>query len=323
MGKSEAGFREAIEERRDSEGGRTVRLQQLILEEVNFLLRSEVADVRLQGVVVTFVQLAGDGSCARLWFTAEDEQDRTEALERAAGFFRGHLADSLALKRTPELRFRRDPATRAGGRTRRSWPCHSPPSTDATSRSACGPRSTRSTRGVIAQLKNVATLPWVAHHVAVMPDVHVGKGATVGSVIAMHGAVAPAAVGVDIGCGMAAVKTSLTADDLPDDLRRLRTAIEQAIPVGRAAHRDAGLGGRRRRAARGRGGAAGGLPRRGPRRCTAGQRGRLPARHARRRQPLHRGVPGHRGQGLADAALGQPRTSAPRWPSTTWRSPSG
>ena len=62
---------------------------------------------------------------------------------------------------------------------------------------------------VIAQLKNVAALPWVAHHVAVMPDVHLGKGATVGSVIAMQGAVAPAAVGVDIGCGMAAVKTSL------------------------------------------------------------------------------------------------------------------
>ena len=102
-----------------------------------------------------------------------------------------------------------------------------------------GARSRRSTRSVIAQLKNVAALPWVAHHVAVMPDVHAGQGATVGSVIAMHGAVAPAAVGVDIGCGMAAVETSLTSDDLPDDLRRLRTAIEQAIPVGRAAHREA------------------------------------------------------------------------------------
>ena len=89
---------------------------------------------------------------------------------------------------------------------------------------------------VIAQLKNVASLPWVAHHVAVMPDVHAGRGATVGSVIAMRGAVAPAAVGVDIGCGMAAVETSLRARDLPDDLRRLRTAIEGAIPVGRAAH---------------------------------------------------------------------------------------
>ena len=89
---------------------------------------------------------------------------------------------------------------------------------------------------VIAQLKNVAALPWVAHHVAVMPDVHLGKGATVGSVIAMRGAVAPAAVGVDLGCGMAAVETSLKASDLPDDLRRLRLAIEAAIPVGRNAH---------------------------------------------------------------------------------------
>jgi tRNA-splicing ligase RtcB (3'-phosphate/5'-hydroxy nucleic acid ligase) len=91
---------------------------------------------------------------------------------------------------------------------------------------------------VITQLKNVASLPWVVHHVAVMPDVHAGRGATVGSVIAMRGAVAPAAVGVDIGCGMAAVETTLTAKDLPDDLRRLRTAIEQAIPVGKACHDD-------------------------------------------------------------------------------------
>src|SRR5947209_2527589 len=92
---------------------------------------------------------------------------------------------------------------------------------------------------VIAQLKNVARLPWVAHHVAVMPDVHAGRGATVGSVIAMHGAVAPAAVGVDIGCGMAAVQTSLKAKDLPDDLRRLRAAIERAIPVGKEMHHEA------------------------------------------------------------------------------------
>src|SRR6185503_5465775 len=88
----------------------------------------------------------------------------------------------------------------------------------------------------LRQLKAVASLPWVAHHVAVMPDVHVGKGATVGSVIALRGAVAPAAVGVDIGCGMAAVKTSLTADELPDNLKKLRLAIEDAIPVGREAH---------------------------------------------------------------------------------------
>jgi tRNA-splicing ligase RtcB (3'-phosphate/5'-hydroxy nucleic acid ligase) len=89
----------------------------------------------------------------------------------------------------------------------------------------------------IRQLKAVASLPWVAHHVAVMPDVHVGKGATVGSVIALRGAVAPAAVGVDIGCGMAAMKTNLVADDLPDSLHRLRLAIEESVPVGRESHR--------------------------------------------------------------------------------------
>ncbi|MET7766019.1 RtcB family protein [Streptomyces sp. NPDC005393] len=87
------------------------------------------------------------------------------------------------------------------------------------------------------QLRNVATLPWIKG-LAVMPDVHYGKGATVGSVIAMQGAVCPAAVGVDIGCGMSAVKTSLTANDLPGDLSRLRSKIEQAIPVGRGMHDD-------------------------------------------------------------------------------------
>lgn len=88
--------------------------------------------------------------------------------------------------------------------------------------------------GALKQLKAVASLPWVAHHVAVMPDVHVGRGATVGSVIAMRDAVSPAAVGVDIGCGMAAIETSLTSRQLPDNLRRLRSAIEAVIPVGKA-----------------------------------------------------------------------------------------
>ncbi|RSS35797.1 RtcB family protein [Streptomyces sp. WAC08241] len=92
--------------------------------------------------------------------------------------------------------------------------------------------------GALQQLQNVATLPWIKG-LAVMPDVHYGKGATVGSVIAMQGAVCPAAVGVDIGCGMSAVKTSLTANDLPGDLSRLRSKIEQAIPVGRGLHREA------------------------------------------------------------------------------------
>lgn len=87
------------------------------------------------------------------------------------------------------------------------------------------------------QLKQIAGLPWAHHHVAVMPDVHLGKGATVGSVVALRGAVSPAAVGVDIGCGMAAVATSLRAEDLPDDLRALRSAVEAAIPVGFGAHR--------------------------------------------------------------------------------------
>ncbi|UED87793.1 RtcB family protein [Streptomyces profundus] len=89
--------------------------------------------------------------------------------------------------------------------------------------------------GAMRQLRNVTTLPWV-RGLAVMPDVHYGKGATVGSVIAMHGAVCPAAVGVDIGCGMSGVRTSLSQEDLPGDLSRLRSRIEAAIPVGRGMH---------------------------------------------------------------------------------------
>ena len=71
-----------------------------------------------------------------------------------------------------------------------------------------------------------------------MPDVHYGKGATVGSVIAMKGALSPAAVGVDLGCGMAAVRTSLSAGDLPQNLRAIRSALERTIPVGFNQHRD-------------------------------------------------------------------------------------
>ncbi len=84
-----------------------------------------------------------------------------------------------------------------------------------------------------AQLRQIASLPFIHQWVAVMPDVHAGIGATVGSVIACRRAVIPAAVGVDIGCGMMAVKTSLRADQLPDDLRPLRLAIEAAVPHGR------------------------------------------------------------------------------------------
>lgn len=86
------------------------------------------------------------------------------------------------------------------------------------------------------QLHNVASLPFIYKHVAVMPDVHWGIGATVGSVIPTLGAIVPAAVGVDIGCGMMAVKTSIRAEHLPDSLAGLRSAIEAAVPHGRTDH---------------------------------------------------------------------------------------
>jgi tRNA-splicing ligase RtcB (3'-phosphate/5'-hydroxy nucleic acid ligase) len=89
------------------------------------------------------------------------------------------------------------------------------------------------------QLRNITALPWVFHHVAAMPDVHYGKGATVGSVIAMKDAVSPAAVGVDIGCGMGAVRTNLNARDLPDSLKKVRLDIESVVPVGFSAHPEA------------------------------------------------------------------------------------
>ena len=82
------------------------------------------------------------------------------------------------------------------------------------------------------QLENVAGLPFVHSHLAVMPDVHFGRGATVGSVIPTKGAIIPAAVGVDIGCGMMAVRTSLTATQLPDSLAAVRDEIERKVPVG-------------------------------------------------------------------------------------------
>lgn len=88
----------------------------------------------------------------------------------------------------------------------------------------------------IEQLLNVANLPIVHGHIAAMPDVHMGVGATVGSVIPTRGAIIPAAVGVDIGCGMNAVRTTLTAADLPDNLLRIRSAIEAAVPVGFGEH---------------------------------------------------------------------------------------
>lgn len=87
--------------------------------------------------------------------------------------------------------------------------------------------------GAAKQLRNVANLPFVYRWIAAMPDVHWGIGATVGSVIPTKGAIIPAAVGVDIGCGMAAVRTSLVASDLPDDLKDMRHRIESAVPHGR------------------------------------------------------------------------------------------
>src|SRR5438309_11694286 len=83
------------------------------------------------------------------------------------------------------------------------------------------------------QLRNVARLPFIYKWVAAMPDVHWGIGATVGSVIPTKGAIIPAAVGVDIGCGMMAVQTSLHANHLTDNLHGIRTAIEKAVPHGR------------------------------------------------------------------------------------------
>jgi tRNA-splicing ligase RtcB (3'-phosphate/5'-hydroxy nucleic acid ligase) len=88
------------------------------------------------------------------------------------------------------------------------------------------------------QLRNLATLPFIHSHVAAMPDVHWGMGATVGSVLALKGAIIPAAVGVDIGCGMCAVRLSLGAAQLPDSLKAVRAQVERDVPVGFAEHSD-------------------------------------------------------------------------------------
>lgn len=95
------------------------------------------------------------------------------------------------------------------------------------------------------QLINTAKMPFIFKHIAVMPDVHLGKGSTIGSVIPTKGAIIPAAVGVDIGCGMNALRTALTAEDLPENLAELRQAIETAVPHGRTTgrcKRDKGAG---------------------------------------------------------------------------------
>jgi ribosome-binding factor A len=101
--------------RREREGGdgtRILRLQELIREELNFMLRGELRDPRLAGAEITMVELSADGARARAWFHADDEPAALEALDRANGLLREDLAQSLGLKRTPELRFRRDPSSR-------------------------------------------------------------------------------------------------------------------------------------------------------------------------------------------------------------------
>ncbi len=90
------------------------------------------------------------------------------------------------------------------------------------------------------QLANIASMPFIHHHMAAMPDVHLGIGATVGSVIATHKAIIPAAVGVDIGCGMVAARLSLSANDLDEkSLKKVFEQISRDVPVGRAQHADA------------------------------------------------------------------------------------
>jgi len=91
--------------------------------------------------------------------------------------------------------------------------------------------------GAYDQLAKIAELPFIHNHIAAMPDVHKGIGATVGSVIPTKNAIIPAAVGVDIGCGMNAVRLSLTGNELPDSLKKARGAIEDAVPVGFSMHK--------------------------------------------------------------------------------------
>jgi tRNA-splicing ligase RtcB len=92
-------------------------------------------------------------------------------------------------------------------------------------------------QAALVQIMNISQLPILAGHMAIMPDVHMGKGATVGSVIPTRSAIIPAAVGVDIGCGMAAAMTNLTADDLPESLFNIRNGLERVIPVGFEEHK--------------------------------------------------------------------------------------
>ncbi len=92
--------------------------------------------------------------------------------------------------------------------------------------------------GALDQSRNVTKLPWVFHHVALMPDVHAGRGCTIGSVIATKEAISPSTVGVDIGCGMGAIQTNLHANELPFNLNDIYHEIERAIPVGFYSHKE-------------------------------------------------------------------------------------
>jgi ribosome-binding factor A len=113
MGKREGQRRRSRDRSAEAgEGFRTVRLQELIREEVSSMFDSEIGDARLDGVLITFVELTADGSCARLWYSAPEGSEPREALDRTAGFLRSRLAEALGLKRTPELRFRHDNASR-------------------------------------------------------------------------------------------------------------------------------------------------------------------------------------------------------------------
>ena len=158
------------------------------------------------------------------------------------------------------------------------------------------------------QLLNAAQLPFVFKWIAAMPDVHWGIGATVGSVIPTKGAIIPAAVGVDIGCGMMAVQTSLNARDLPDNLKGIRAAIETAVPHGRTNHGGAGdRGAWHDIPARNQESLAGRVEsplRRYPGEASEARsrQSREPPWHARNRQPLYRGLPGRIGDCLVHAA---------------------
>jgi len=118
MGKHDRHESGSVRRSTECEGIRSLRLEQLIKEEINFLLGSEVQDPELDGVSITAVELARDGSRARLWFrtgsAVEDDEATGLALQRAAGFFRARLCDALGVKRVPELRVRRDPAPPSG-----------------------------------------------------------------------------------------------------------------------------------------------------------------------------------------------------------------